>query len=100
MRKIVSMKALNEEKIILNLELSSYENKRLKGNLENIYVFSENNLISETRLVQRGKKDSTKYLLIPRDYRKGLLLSDKIRCKKIDTPEKSFLIFEVFNSKF
>lgn len=95
MGKIIGLKNLNDNKIILNLEVNLGESVRLKGNLDNIQIFSENNLMTKTRVVKRGKRESTKYILIPKEYRDDIKPNENIRCKKIDCFNKSFLVFEI-----
>lgn len=95
MGKIIGLKNLNDNRIILNLEVNLGESIRLKGNLENIQIFSENNLACSTRIVKRGKRESTKYILIPKEYRDEIKPNENIRCKKIDCADKIFLVFEI-----
>ena len=95
MGKISGLKTISEDKVLVTLELSQSETLWLKGNLDNVHLFSENNLEYETRLVQRGKKESTKYFLMPKDFRKGVMLSNSIKCNKIETKTKCIFIFSV-----
>ncbi len=95
MGKISSLKTLSEDKNIMTLEVSSEETIWLKGNMEKMHLFSENNLEYETRLVQRGKKESTKYFLMPKEFRKGVIPSNSINCNRIETETKYLFIFAV-----
>lgn len=95
MGKISSVKTINDEKVTMTLELTQKEALWLKGNLDKMHVFSENNLEFETRLVQRGKRESTKYFLMPKEFRKGIIPSNSVKCNKIETTTKNLFIFAV-----
>ena len=95
MSKILSVKTAPNQKAILTIEVSEKELLWLKGNIEKIHIFSENNLENIARLVQRGKREATKYFLLPREFRNGILTSNSIRCTQIEKNNKCFFIFEV-----
>lgn len=95
MGKVSTIKTLNDEKVTVTLELNQKELLWLKGNLDNVHIFAEKNLTCPTRLVQRGKRESTKYFLLPREYREGITPTTKVKCNKIETTTKTIFIFEV-----
>ncbi len=95
MGKILGLKTVNDEKVLVNLELTSKEVLWLKGNLEDMHIFSENNLEYETRLIKRGKRESTKYFLLPKELRDDIMPSNNVSCNKIKTKTKEILIFSV-----
>lgn len=95
MSKIISVKSVQNQKALLTVEVSEKELLWLKGNIDKIHLFSENNLESISRLVQRGKREATKYFLLPREFRNGILTSNNIRCTQIEKNNKCFFIFEV-----
>lgn len=95
MGKISSLKTVSDDKNIVTLELTSQETVWLKGNMDKMHLFSEYNLEYETRLVQRGKKESTKYFLMPKEFRKGIIPSSSIECNRIETKTKYIFIFAV-----
>lgn len=95
MSKILSVKTATNQKVVLTLEVSEKELLWLRGNIDKIHIFSENNLDNTSRLVQRGKRESTKYFLLPREFRGGILTSNSIRCTQITNDKKCFFIFEV-----
>ena len=95
MGKISNIKTLNEEKASITLELTQKELLWLSGNLDKMYLFSEKNLIHSTRLVQRGKRDSTKYLLMPKEFRKHIIPTNDVACNIIETKTKSIMVFMV-----
>jgi len=95
MGKILEIKSINEEKTNVKLELTQKELIWLKGNLEKMHIFSENNLEFITRLVKRGKRESTKYFLMPKEFRKGVMPSDSVKCNLIETRTKYMFLFAV-----
>lgn len=95
MGKILNLKTQSNEKINITLELNPQEVLWLKGNLDKMHLFSENNLEEISRLVQRGKRESTKYFLLPKEYRKGVNPSNIVPCTKINTKTAHLFIFAV-----
>ena len=71
------------------------EAKQLRGNMANIHLFTENVLDMKTNISQRGKNESTKYFLIPKEARSGLVYDAKITCQRIDTSAKPFFVFAI-----
>lgn len=95
MGRVLGVKAAGEDKVNITLEVTQKEALWLKGNMEKVHLFSENNLDFETRLIQRGKKDSTKYFLLPKELRDGVLPSEKVECNRIDTKTKYIFVMSV-----
>ncbi len=93
MGNILNIKTMSNDKIHVTLEMNQKEVQWLKGNMEKMHLFSEENLNEITRLVQRGKRESTKYFLMPREFRKGALPSNSIPCTRIETKTKYLFIF-------
>ncbi len=93
MGKLSSVRSINETKVAVSLEISPRELSWLKGNVENLHLFSESNLQYDSRVVQRGKKDSSKYFLMPKELRKELIVNGPIKCNRIETPSKDIYIF-------
>jgi len=95
MGRILELKNTEAKTVIANIELTKEEYQYLKGNIENIRVFSDDNLKKESRLVQRGKKESTKYFLLPRILREGIIPSTNVKCDRMKTKDKDVFIFEI-----
>lgn len=95
MGKISSLKAISDQKVQVTLELTQNEVLWLKGNLEQMHLFSEKNLEWDSKLIQRGKRESTKYFLLPRELRKNVTVSSNIKCARIDSKTKNIFIFSV-----
>lgn len=95
MGKVSSIKALSDQKVQITLEVSQAEALWLRGNMEHIHIFSERNLDCDAKLIKRGKKESTKYFLLPRELRKGVMASPDVKCTRIETKTKNLFIFSV-----
>jgi len=93
MGKLSSLKTISQDKVIVTLELTHNESLWLKGNIEDIHIFAENNLEYKTKLVQRGKKESTKYFLMPKKFKKGIKSNEIVDCNRIETENKFIYIF-------
>jgi len=93
MSKMISIKRISDDKVQATLELTSKEYEWLAGKLEKMHLFSEKNLEYKTRLVQRGKRESTKYILMPKDLRDGVIPTNDVSCNRIETKTKNIFVF-------
>jgi hypothetical protein len=95
MSRITSVKVISDQKMSVALELTPKEFLWLKGNIDKMHLFSEENLEYESKIVQRGKKESSKYFLMPKDLRKDLLPNTLAQCNRIETKTRNIFIFAV-----
>lgn len=100
MGRILEVKNIDQNKIIANIAFRSSEYLKLNGRMEKIIIFSQENLKENSRLVQRGKKEATKYFLLPKNLRENIEPSLDVKCNRIDTPEKSLFVFEVKKEEY
>lgn len=91
-----------QDKVIVETLLSHHELTQLKGELDDVHIFSEKVADSETNIASRGKNEATKYFLIPRHLRKDLNLSgkDPVLCQRINTPEKIIFVYVANRNQF
>lgn len=83
------------EKVVTEI-LSDYEEHlHLRGQLNDVYLFSEKNAEIKTNISQRGKNSATKYFLIPKQFRKGFRFNNVTSCQKIDLDNKVIFIYVV-----
>jgi hypothetical protein len=94
MGKIEEIKKINDD-VILNVKTDNKQLHWLRGQLVKMHVFSENNLEYQTRLIKRGKRESTKYFLLPKGLRDGVIPSGYVDCNKIETKDRHIFIFSV-----
>lgn len=95
MGQIQSVKTMKNGKVIVTLELSETELLWLQGNMQDMHLFSESNLMYRTKLVQRGKRESSKYFLMPKELRQNLVANKEVNCNKIETSSKTIYLFAV-----
>ena len=95
MGSLVSLKKSKEGKVVVRLEMNPEEYSNLGGHVKDIYLFSEDAANVETRFSQRGTCDATKYFLIPKHLREGINFEEKVRCQRIEIPNKSIFVFVV-----
>ena len=92
---ILGTKTTKDNKIIFEVEMDYEESLKLKGNIKNIHVFSEDAAEIKTNLSQRGTNEATKYFLIPRELRENLKFNEEVKCQKIETDTRIVFIFVV-----
>ena len=90
---ILSSKVKEDGKVIFEVCVDQEEALQLRGHLENIHVFSEKTAEGKTNMVQRGKNESTKYFLIPRNMRTNLGYRNIAKCQRIETKSKIIFIY-------
>ena len=98
MGTILSTKITKEDQIVFEVEMDYEEALKLKGNIKNIHIFSEDAAEVKTNLSQRGTNEATKYFLIPKELRENLIFSEEVKCQKIDTETRTIFIFVVERS--
>lgn len=95
MGSILSSRVREDGKVIFEVCTDYNEALQMHGNLENIHIFSENVAAIKTNMSQRGKNDSTKYFLIPKELRRNLRFRDTTKCQKIETDSKIIFIYTI-----
>jgi len=95
MGRIIGIKTLKEDKVLVEVEMSYPESLRLKGHIKNIHLFSEDSAEIKANLSQRGTNEATKYFLIPKTLRSGLKFNEKVKCQRIDSGSKIIFIYMV-----
>ena len=98
MGKIISSRK-HKDKIISELMFDYNQYLQLKGHFDDIYLFTEHVAEIKAHISQRGKNDSTKYFLIPRQLRKGLKFNNQTSCQKIDLKDKVIFIYIIDKNK-
>lgn len=95
MGNILSTKRLENGKVSYEVCLDYDEMIKLKGHMEGIYLFSDNISDIKTKIAGRGKNKTTKYFLIPKQFRKDLIVNGDIYCQKIETKTKIAFIYTI-----
>jgi hypothetical protein len=89
-----------KEKVIVETILDHDELVQLKGETDEVHLFSERVADAQTNIAKRGKNEATKYFLIPREMRKDLNIMEPVRCQRINTPSKVIFVYVVNKSVF
>lgn len=95
MGSIISSKMVKDGKVVYEIMMDYEESLQLQGHVKNVHIFSEDVADIKTNLSGRGKNEATKYFLIPRELRKNIKLTDKVKCQKIETDSKLFFVYVV-----
>ncbi|MFW5886579.1 MAG: hypothetical protein ACOCUL_02365 [Bacteroidota bacterium] len=95
MGSIISTKTTKNGNIVFEVKMEYDEALQLKGHVQNVHLFTENVADTRTNLSGRGKNEATKYFLIPKELRKDIKLTDKVRCQKLETDSKIFFVYVV-----
>lgn len=95
MSKILEIKTINDEKNKVTFDMNIKELTWLEGRMDKMHIFSEDNLKYKARLVKRGKRESTKYFLLPKEFRKTVMPSDNVSSTVIETKTSAIYIFKV-----
>jgi hypothetical protein len=95
MGKILNILNKSDDRVEVTLEFDLEYFKKLRGNLDKVHLFSEDVLEFDSKLVSRGKGDSTKYLLIPKEINTEVFSREDINYSVIEEPDKFLFIFGV-----
>jgi len=81
------------DKVVVELLLHQEEYRQLRGEMDNIYVFSENVANIPSKVSLRGRNDATKYFLIPRQLRKALTIRGMVSCQRLEHCGKVVFVY-------
>lgn len=95
MSTIISVKASKEDTLQVTFEMTQEEYQILKGAMHKLHIFGEENTEEVTRLVTRGKKESSKYFLAPKSHRKQLLASNNVPVQVLESKTQFHIIYSV-----
>ena len=89
-----------KDKVVIETLLDHTELLQLKGEIDNVHLFSEKAANVETNISRRGKNEATKYFLIPRNLRKDIDVREPVVCQRINTPEKTIFVYVINKTSF
>ncbi|KYK27364.1 hypothetical protein AYK26_03840 [Euryarchaeota archaeon SM23-78] len=89
-----------DAKVVVEAALDYEELVQLRGEIDNVHLFSEKVADLETNISSRGKNEATKYFLIPRHLRKDLSIREPVSCQRINTPDKAIFVYVVNRNVF
>jgi hypothetical protein len=100
MGTILGSKVTADGKVIYEVLVDYEESLQLKGHFQKIHIFSEDVSTTMANISSRGKNDATKYFLIPKDFRVGVQMKDKVSCQKLSTDSKIIFVYVVDKIRF
>ena len=92
---IVSTKRHSQEQVLVELLVNNSEIRQLRGEHNDIYVFSERTTNTPSRVSLRGKNDATKYFLIPKQLRKELVINGKVSCQRLQSDGRTIFVYVI-----
>ena len=88
------------DKVVVEAMIDHNELAQLKGEIDDVHLFSEKNADLQTHISRRGKNEATKYFLIPRQMRKDLIIEEPVNCQRINTPDNAIFVYVVKKTTF
>jgi hypothetical protein len=79
--------------VVIEVLLGQEEFRQLKGEMDDVCVFSERVANVPSKVSLRGRNEATKYFLIPRQLRKQLAIRGEICCQRLERDGKSIFIY-------
>lgn len=77
----------DSNKVVVELVVDSDEFRQLRGEMDNVYLFSEDVANVPSRVSLRGRNDATKYFLIPRQLRQNLSVRGEVSCQRLESED-------------
>jgi hypothetical protein len=87
------------DKVVVEALLDHRELLNLKGEIDNVHLFTEKVAEIQTNIARRGKNEATKYFLIPKQLRKDLNIRDPVSCQRINTENKAIFVYVLNRTK-
>jgi hypothetical protein len=81
--------------MVFELLVDEHEARQLKGEINDIYIFSGQAANVPSRVSLRGKNEATKYFLIPTKLRKQLAIHGSVSCQRFDVQERTVFVYVV-----
>ena len=94
MASIISSK-IHENHVVLSLKLEHNEAKELNGNVNNIHLIAEDDIVETASVYEKGRNGNTKYFLIPRILRKKIRIKKEAKCMILDKGDRIMCVYFV-----
>jgi hypothetical protein len=86
---------LDADGVRAELFLTREEARELAGEMEDVLLIPQTRVRTPSRVSLRGKREATKYFLIPRTLRRSLNLFGSVSCQRIQRPGHDVFIYLV-----
>ena len=77
---------------LLSVLATQKETQALKGHNKDILLIPAGANRQKTKIVRRGKKERTTYILVPKNMRQDITKTTKVEIARIDTEKETILI--------
>ncbi len=99
MGKIIASKIMLNNNLLFKILLDVEEVVALKNAFRNVYVFSPTLCTNEAKIIERGRKNSSKYFEIPFKLRfRKKKIHDSLSYQKLESNSKVFYIYVINKS--
>jgi hypothetical protein len=85
------------DKVLVETLVDYDELVQLRGEFDDVHIFSEKSNNTWSRISGRGKNFATKYFLIPTELRKDIpcVATGPVMCQRINTTESAIFIYVI-----
>ncbi len=83
----------DNSKVIVEVLMGHEEYRRLRGEIDDVYLFSDKIASIPSKVSLRGRNEATQYFLIPRQLRKRLSVRGGVNCQMLESDGKSIFIY-------
>jgi hypothetical protein len=80
-------------KVIVEVLLDQQEFRQLRGEMDDVYLFSDKAACVPSKVSLRGRNEATKYFLIPRQLRKQIMIHGGVSCQRFEHDGKSIFVY-------
>ena len=80
-------------KVIVEVIMEQDEYRRLRGEIDEVYLFSDKFADIPSKVSLRGRNEATQYFLIPRQLRKRFRVHGGVSCQMLESDGKSIFIY-------
>jgi hypothetical protein len=96
MGKILKQR-LKDDTVVAEIALTKEEAKDLGGEMEDITLFTETRATTPSRVSMRGRKEATKYFLIPKTLRRSMNTMGSVSCQRLKRAGKDIFVYVIHN---
>ena len=77
----------DRDKVVVEVLVCKTEYRQLRGELDNVRLFSDRTVDVPSKVSLRGRNEATRYFLIPRQLRQRLTVQGHVSCQRIDNDD-------------
>jgi len=92
---IIAQSIKANDKVEFRVVVDYEEALSLMGRATNVHILSEDVPSKESRIVSRGKRGETKYLLVPKTLNRELSSNSNVKCQRLDSNGKIIVFYVI-----